>query len=96
MRSIVLLIALLALSGCATSFIGSAKIEGGPQACAVKCRSWGMEMTGMVAMGEYSEACVCNVPGKQVSQADVSAVAGGAAGVMMQTQRNQEQQQRMH
>lgn len=96
MRCILLLIAALALPGCATAFTGSAMIEGGPRACAAKCSSWGMEMSGMVAMGEYSEACVCNVPGKQVSHDNVSAVSGGVAGVMMQTQRNREQQRRMH
>ncbi len=95
MRIMLLLLTLVALPGCATSFIGSAKIEGGAPACAAKCRGWGMEMSGMVAMGEYSEACVCQVPGKTVSQADVSATAGGAAGVMMQMQRNQQQQQHM-
>ena len=49
--------------GCATSFTGSAHIEGGRQACESRCRGQGMETAGMVYMGEYSSACVCEVPG---------------------------------
>ncbi|UQA59938.1 hypothetical protein [Polyangium aurulentum] len=95
MRSVLLLL-MIWLPGCttATIFTGSAKIEGGAPACAAKCSSWGMEMSGMIAMGDYSEACVCHVPGKAVSQADVAATAAGAAGVTMQLQRDQQAQAR--
>ncbi len=81
------------LSACATSFTGSAHIEGGAAECNSKCSAWGLEFAGMVAMGEYSSACICNVRGKNVSKADAAAVAGGAAGVMMQMRRQQQQQQ---
>lgn len=92
MKFVALLIAAttFAVSGCATTFIGSAKIENGPQGCDAKCRSWGQELVGMVAMGEYSDACICRVPGKQLSQAEVGGALGAAPGVMMQSQRDQQ------
>jgi hypothetical protein len=76
------------LVGCATSFVGEAHVEGGPSGCMQKCRAWGEEFVGMVAMGEYSDACICRVPGRTVAIADAAgAIAGGAAGVVMQRRR---------
>ena len=75
------------LVGCATSFTGEAHVEGGPAGCKAKCEGWGLEFAGMVAMGEYSDACVCHVRGAQVSHADVGAIGGAAAGVAMQMER---------
>lgn len=51
----------VALTGCAfsTQFTGSARVEGGRQGCEMKCSQWGMELDAMVAIGEYSDACVC-------------------------------------
>ncbi len=48
-----------------------------------------MEVAGMVYMGEYSDACICTVPGQTGSAkrrllAGASAIAGGAAGVATQ------------
>jgi hypothetical protein len=48
-------------------------------------------------MGEYSDACVCSMPGGTASAdqrllAVAPAVAGGSAGVAMQMQRQAEQQ----
>lgn len=85
----------MALSACATSFTGSPHVEGGRSGCESKCKAQGMEMAGMVYMGEYSDACVCSVPGatsmrKEKLLAD-AATAGGAAGVVMQMRRNEEQ-----
>ena len=82
-------------SACATSFTGSAHVEEGRNGCERKCNGSGMEVVGMVYMGEYSDACVCSVPGrtgaaKQQLFAGASAVAGGTAGVVMQM-RSQEQ-----
>jgi hypothetical protein len=58
-----------------------------------KCREWGQEFVGMVAMGEYSDACICRVQGKAVALEDASsATTAAAAGVMMQMQRAQQQQ----
>jgi hypothetical protein len=38
----------------------------------------------MVAMGEYSDACICRVPGKPVAMDDAAGAVGGAVGVMQQ------------
>lgn len=82
-----------ALTGCATSFTGSAKLDG-PQDCRKICDGWGMDLAGMVAMGEYTNGCVCKVKGGQLSLNGVAdtmlmsstASAGGSAAVYMQTQ----------
>ena len=88
---------LLGTASCATSFTGSATVEGGPAGCEAKCKAGGMQLVGMVYMGEYSDACVCALPGKAASSKNYllasAAVAGGAAGVVMQMRRQQEQQQ---
>ena len=88
--------ALLTVStGCATSFTGSPHVENGRSGCESKCKGQGMEVAGMVYMGEYSSACVCEVPGQHASQRRVlvgasGAVAGGVAGVEMQRQREEQ------
>ena len=76
----------LSTVACATSFTGEAHVEGGRSGCAAKCQAWGMDLTGMVAMGEYSDACVCRLKGAQAQAADESAVAGGTVGVALQMQ----------
>jgi hypothetical protein len=87
----------LSMAGCATSFTGSPHVENGRSGCETKCRGQGMEIVGMVYMGEYSSACVCSVPGHQASRGQLlgpaGAVAGGVAGVEMQRQANQRHQQ---
>ena len=85
-------------SGCATSFTGSPYVENGRAGCEAKCRSAGMEVVGLVYMGEYSDACVCGAPGQSASRkrllmAATGAAAGAGAGVAMQMQRQREQQQ---
>lgn len=90
-----------ALGACATSFTGSAHVEDGRQGCEVKCKGQGMELVGMVYMGEYSDACVCSLPGGTAAAGErllavAPAVAGGSAGVAMQMQRQAEQQQHQH
>jgi hypothetical protein len=80
----------IAASGCATSFTGDAHIAG-PTACQAKCREWGMDLTGMVAMGEYSDACICRIRGKGASGDETAAAAGaGAVGVVLQTRSAQQ------
>lgn len=55
-------LAAFALGGCApTHFYGSAKVEKGPRGCSDQCQAWGMELVGMVKMGEYSDGCICQV-----------------------------------
>jgi hypothetical protein len=51
-----------------------------------------MQVAGMVYMGEYSSACVCQVPGTAATTGNAqlmaasAAAAGSSAGVMMQMQ----------
>lgn len=83
-------ISLATLLGCATSFTGSPHVEDGRAGCDKKCKSQGMEVAGMVYMGEYSDACVCSVPGQSAGNKHklLAAVAGSgaaAAGVVLQT-----------
>ena len=85
--------------GCATSFTGSAHVESGRAGCEAKCRGVGMQVAGMVYMGEYSSACVCEVPRATASSkrdsllAGAGATAAGVAGVAMQMQREAAQRQ---
>jgi len=90
--------ALLSL-GCVTQFKGSPHV--GRAACEAKCGGQGMQLVGMVYMGNYSSACVCEVPRQTASASSskllaAAATAGGVAGVHMQTQRAQQQGQHMH
>ena len=89
-RTILLAGLMYCVTGCATSFTGDAHVEDGPAGCEKKCSGWNEDFVGMVAMGEYSDACICRVRGKQVSQADVAGVAGGATGVVLQMRRARE------
>jgi hypothetical protein len=88
-------LALWSVSACATSFTGSAHIEGGRSGCQTKCSAQGLEMSALVYLGEYSSACVCSVQppagAPAVSQRDiqssgVAAAAGATSGVVMQKQ----------
>jgi hypothetical protein len=81
-RAIIALLLLLA-GGCATSFTGSPQVEGGRPGCERKCASMGLEMQSFVFMGEYSTACVCDVPGR-TARAAAAASSGVVVGVMAQ------------
>jgi len=86
------------LGGCATAFTGSAHIDNGRQGCEAKCRSAGMELAGMVYMGEYTSGCVCAVPKQTASDrqlfiAATNSAAAAAAGVAIQMRRQQQQRQ---
>lgn len=88
-----LLIGLLLLGsgiGCNTQFIGDAHIS--PAACQTRCAQSNLQMAGMVYMGEYSSACICEV-GKAGAPAGVAVAGalGAAPGVIMQMQREQAQ-----
>ncbi len=97
MKRLVLAVSFAVLgTGCATMFIGDANIKGGPEGCRATCQQWGMELAGMVQMGEYSNGCICQVkPQEGQSQPAavnlVSGVAPAVTGVMMQMQRSQQQ-----
>lgn len=91
-KVVVLAVVALLLSGCATSFTGSAMIKNGAAGCESKCSQLGLDFVGMVILGEYTDGCICKKKGEKLSMKDVgqsvvlsSAGAGaGAAGVMMQ------------
>ena len=89
--------ALAALSGCATSFTGDAHVPGGASGCQSACSAQGLEMVGMVLMGEYSDGCICKVRGRSgaASQDEQVAVGAGPAAVgVVMAMRSQNQQQR--
>ena len=89
MKRIWLLLFLL-LAGCATpvtTFTGGAKIKGGPSGCEAKCNEWAMELVGMVALGEYTDGCICKKKGSQLSMQDVGetlslSLAGSSGGAV--------------
>jgi hypothetical protein len=90
--------AVLLAAGCATSFTGSAHVEGGRAGCRAKCDGLGMEEGGMVYIGEYSSACICLVPGQSAANgrvlvAQAGGVAAAVAGVEMQRRAAQQRQQ---
>lgn len=91
MKHIKSLILPFLLSGCATNFVGAAKVPGGPNGCQNECSARGLEFGGMVLMGEYTDGCICLAPGADTSEATVGAgaVAGasGGVGVVMHAQR---------
>jgi len=84
----------LALGGCQTSFTGSPHVENGRAGCEAKCRGQGMDIAGLVFMGEYSSACVCSVPGhgakSRAMMVATAAGGAGAVGVVMQMRQNDE------
>ncbi|MGE0551041.1 MAG: hypothetical protein AB7O24_32565 [Kofleriaceae bacterium] len=91
-----ILLLFLAVAGCAhaTEFEGHPKVPGGPSGCQAVCQSWNMDLVGMIAMGEYSDGCICQVRGAPPNAAvnAVSAAGPAIAGVAMQVQRRQQQE----
>ncbi len=89
------------LAGCTTKFWGSAMVPNGPAGCKAACDGWGMELAGMVKMGEYSDGCICQVkpkapaagqpPASGVPGSPSAAVIPAAAGVSMQMEDEQRQ-----
>lgn len=84
--------------GCATSFTGNAHVENGRAGCEEKCKGQGMQVAGMVYLGEYSSACVCEVPHGSASSSrrefllGSAGSAGAAVGVVMQMRSQQQRQ----
>jgi hypothetical protein len=92
----------LFLSACASPW----KIHGGPKECTQMCSSWGMQLTGMVGVGNQDRtgygatACVCELPRPAapapgaVSSGAVGMATGTAAVVVaLEEARRQEEQQ---
>ena len=82
-------------AGCRTEFTGSAHID--PGTCQAKCSEAHLQMAGMVYMGEYSSACICEIPKAPapptgMGPAASAAAAGAAAGVVMQMRQQQQEQ----
>ncbi len=81
-----------------TQFLGSAHVPGGVGGCHAACSQQNMEVAGMVIMGEYTDGCICKVPGTSDATADrlvilgANAAAGAAAGVRSQMDDEEEQQ----
>jgi hypothetical protein len=67
-----ILLAALAFSGCSTTttFLGSAHVT--RDLCLQKCKGWGMTLVGMVAIGEYSDACVCRFQNHNGTSASIT------------------------
>ena len=84
--------------GCATSFTGNAHVENGRAGCEEKCKGQGMQVAGMVYLGEYSSACVCEVPHGSASSSrrefllGSAGSSGAAVGVVMQMRSQQQRQ----
>jgi hypothetical protein len=91
------ILAASSLVGCATSFTGNAHVENGRAGCEEKCKGQGMQVAGMVYMGEYSSACVCEVPHGSASSSrrefllGSAGSSGGAVGVVLQRRQGQQQ-----
>ena len=96
--SIKLVVGVLGLVGfgCASPW----KISGGPKECVSMCRGWGMELAGMVGVGDQSAseggatACVCELPGKQGAiSTGASGISAGSAAVIAAVQAEEQQRQ---
>ncbi|MBI2894656.1 MAG: hypothetical protein HYY06_13970 [Deltaproteobacteria bacterium] len=89
-RAVVLAL-LLTTAACAMGFQGSAHVENGPAGCQAKCQRWGMRLAGMVAVGEYSDGCICMAQDASASQAgSVAAVGPAAVGVITAVRQRQQ------
>src|SRR5688572_7067556 len=96
--------ALLA-SGCATSWGAARGGSDGPAQCVQMCKSWGMQLTGMVGVGDVSRggsgaaACVCELRRASDGSADGASTqpTSTAAVVALQhVQQTQTQQMQSH
>src|SRR4051812_11658369 len=94
MKRVVMLLMAVSCMSCTTVFIGSAKIKGGAAGCQAECQGLGMELAGMVVMGEYSNGCICQAPGHKVDvpQAAAAGAEPAVVGVALQQQQQQQSQ----
>jgi hypothetical protein len=77
-----------------TAFLGEPKVPGGATGCRAMCSAQGMELAGMVFMGEYSDGCICVLPGQnQATVLPGAAAAAGAAGAGVRTQMDDEEEE---
>jgi hypothetical protein len=90
----VVIVPVFAMLSCATSetyFRGAAKVPNGAAGCQARCSSYGMELAGMVALGDYSDGCICEVAGRR--SASAAAASGAAVSAVMDEIRLQRQRQ---
>jgi hypothetical protein len=82
---------------CVTTFHGDPKVPNGAAGCKAVCDGYGMDLVGMVAMGEYSDGCICQVRGKSLATPSTAAVSAAVVGVVtaMESQRQAASQQSM-
>jgi hypothetical protein len=94
-----LIVCLSVLGGCASQW----KIQGGPTECVQMCRSWDMELSGMVGVGNQSAsgpgatACVCQVrraAGAAAPSSNELAASGTSAGTAAAIVAIEEEQRR--
>ncbi len=82
-NTLFIITSLFFISGCATTTF-SGKPHMTPPECELQCRDWGMQLDGMVAMGEYSSACICKKnksSRKQSSTRELTGQEGSVAAV---------------
>lgn len=92
LKTIPILLLSILLCSCTTKFFGNAHID--RVDCQKKCESWNMDLSGMVAMGEYSSGCVCRERSKNSSKVESlenSLGAVSAAGVAVVTLMEEEE-----
>jgi hypothetical protein len=85
-------------SGCATTFTGDAYVPDGAKGCKSACSAQGLEMAGMVIMGEYSDGCICKVRREAASasateELATQGAATAAVGVVSAMRASAQQQQ---
>ncbi len=71
-------------AGCTTSFTGAPFVEGGRPGCERKCASVGLAMAAFVFMGEYSTACICDIPQRAARADRAAAIGASVAGIAAQ------------
>ena len=77
LKGLLVLFCLLLFCSCTTKFFGSPHVD--REDCQKKCDAWNMELSGMVAMGEYSSGCVCKEKLKNRSEINRDENSFGAA-----------------
>lgn len=71
---------LIAFTGCATHFTGSAHVT--KPSCQSFCQKNGLHFSGMVALGEYSSGCICSASRNPASdEVSLNSSGAGAAAV---------------
>lgn len=85
MRWIAAVALVVTAAGCASStpsptmFFGNSKIMNGPAGCQATCDAWGMDLAGMVKMGDYTDGCICQVRPKPPAGDQAAPAAAPAA-----------------